>query len=171
MASSVAGGTGNGSSRVPRMDLVGNKLLTIQMLARYLFGARRPLARTWSGSNVRARRSKNWLRKALIGLSALIAIDAVKKLPAERTGFFVLSFPLTFAVVFGVVAVRGFASARRIGPALSVRGWRLVAGALVVVAAVGTFGHWAGGVLPLVVSVLCLYKDSVVAKLVRLIWL
>ena len=50
------------------MDLVGNKLLTIQMLARYLFGARRPLARTWSGSNVRARRSKNWLRKAPICL-------------------------------------------------------------------------------------------------------
>src|SRR2546421_6375119 len=73
----------------------------------------------------------------LIGLSALIAIDAVKKLPAERTGFFVLSFPLTFAVVFGVVAVRGFASARRIGPALSVRGWRLVAGALFVRAATG----------------------------------
>jgi hypothetical protein len=105
----------------------------------------------------------------LIGSSALIAIDAVKKLPAERTGFLVLSFPLTFALVFGVVAVRGFASTRRIGPALSVRGWRLVAGALVVVAAIGTFGHWAGGVLPLIVAMLCLYNDPVVAKWIRLI--
>jgi len=105
----------------------------------------------------------------LIGLSALIAIDAVKKLPAERTGFLVLSFPLTFALVFGVVAVRGLASTRRIRPALSVRGWRLVAGALVVVAAIGTFGHWAGGVLPLLVAMLCLYNDPVVAKWIRLI--
>src|SRR2546426_10086415 len=86
----------------------------------------------------------------LIGLSALIAIDAVKKLPAERTGFFVLSFPLTFAVVFGVVVVRGFASARRIGPALSVRGWRLVAGGRVVVPAVVALGPSGGGVVSLV---------------------
>src|SRR5438445_13849737 len=100
----------------------------------------------------------------LIGLSALIAIDAVKKLPA----FFVLSFPLTFAVVFGVVAVRGFASARRIGPALSVRGWRLVAGALRVVPAVGTFGPWARGVPPLTVPMLCLYNDPVTAQWIPL---
>jgi hypothetical protein len=44
-----------------------------------------------------------------------------------------------------------------------------VAGALVVVAAIGTFGHWAGGVLPLIVAMLCLYNDPVVAKWIRLI--
>src|SRR4029453_4919123 len=66
MASSVVGGTGDGSSGVLRMDLAGNKLPTIPMLARYLFGARRPLARTWSGSNVRGRGSKNRSYKAPI---------------------------------------------------------------------------------------------------------
>ena len=57
-----------------------------------------------------------------------------------------MSFPLTFAAVFGVVAVRGFASTRRSGPALSIRGWRFVAGALIVVAAIATYGHWVGAV-------------------------
>jgi len=99
----------------------------------------------------------------LLAASALLAIKAVEHFH-DRTWFLVLSFPLTFALVFSVVAVRGFASIRHSGPALSLRGWRLLAGALVVVALVGAYGHPAGALFPLLIAGICLLRDPAVAK-------
>jgi hypothetical protein len=100
----------------------------------------------------------------LMGLSAVIAADAFARLPETREGFLVLSFPLTFALFFSVMAWRGFASANHVGPVLTVRGWRILAGALLAVGGVGALGHWAGLVLPLVAAFLCLCNDPVVRR-------
>jgi uncharacterized BrkB/YihY/UPF0761 family membrane protein len=107
----------------------------------------------------------------LLVVSGVLSAAIIGKLPDSRADFFPLSIVLTFALFFGTMAWRGFASVRRTGPALTVRGWRLLAGAFVLVAAVGTIGHWAGLVLPLLVALLCLYNDPAVARVLQWIGL
>ena len=103
----------------------------------------------------------------LLVLSGVVSAGVIRDLPDSRAGLFPLSILLTFAFFFATMAWRGFRSIGRTGPALTVRGWRLVAGGLVVVAAVGAMGHWAGVVLPLVVALLCLYNDPAVARILE----
>jgi len=107
----------------------------------------------------------------LVVVSGVVLVDVLVKLPHSRAEFFPLSFVLTFALFFAAMAWRGFASIGRTGPALTVQGWRLLAGAFVVVGVVGAIGHRAGLVLPLVVAVLCLYNDPAVARVVQWIGL
>lgn len=101
----------------------------------------------------------------LLALSGIASTDVIANLPDSRPGLFPLSILLTFTLFFATMAWRGFASIGRPGPALTVRGWRLMAGGLVVVAAIGATGHWAGALLPLLVAIMCLYNDPVVAKM------
>jgi uncharacterized BrkB/YihY/UPF0761 family membrane protein len=107
----------------------------------------------------------------LVVVSGVVLVDVLAKLPHSRAEFFPLSFVLTFALFFAAMAWRGFASIGRTGPALTVQGWRLLAGAFVVVGVVGAIGHRAGLVLPLLVAVLCLYNDPAVARVLQWIGL
>lgn len=107
----------------------------------------------------------------LVVVSGVLSVAVIGKLPDSRADFFPLSIVLTFALFFAVMAWRGFASIRRTGPALTLCGWRFLAGAFVLVAAVGTIGHWAGLVLPLVVAGLCLHNDPTVARVLQWIGL
>jgi hypothetical protein len=107
----------------------------------------------------------------LIVLSGVLSVAVIGKLPDSRADLFPLSVVLTFALFFAAMAWRGFASLGRSGPALTVRGWRLLAGAFAIVAAVGMVGHWAGLVLPLLVAILCLYNDPAVARVLQWIGL
>ena len=106
----------------------------------------------------------------LVALTQLffVAIFAVTLLRAIRHA---TPANVDIALFFGAMAWRGLASLRHTGPALSVRGWRLLAAAFVLVAAIGTIGHWAGAVLPLVVAVLCLYNDPAVGRILQWIGL
>jgi hypothetical protein len=103
----------------------------------------------------------------LLALSGVVSASVIRDLPDSRAGLFPLSIVLTFTLFFATMAWRGFASLGRTGAALTVRGWRLLAGSFVVVAAVGAMGHWAGVVLPLVVAILCLYNDPAVARILE----
>jgi hypothetical protein len=107
----------------------------------------------------------------LVVVSGVVFAGVLAKLPGSRAEFFPLSVVLTFALFFVAMAWRGFASIGRTGPALTVRGWRLLAGAFAVVGVVGAIGHWAGLVLPLVVAVMCLYNDPAVARVLQWIGL
>jgi hypothetical protein len=111
------------------------------------------------------------LAVSLLVLAGVLSVAVIGKLPDSRGDFFPLSIVLTFTLFFAVMTWRGFASIKRTGPALSVRGWRLMAAAFVLVAAVGTIGHWAGAVLPLIVAILCLYNDPAVARILQWIGL
>jgi hypothetical protein len=103
----------------------------------------------------------------LLVLSGFSAVAVIGGLPDNREGFVTLSIVLTFALFFSAMAWRGFASVGCIGPALTVRGWRLLAGALVVVAAIGAVGHLAGLALPLIVALLCLCNDPAVGRILE----
>jgi len=107
----------------------------------------------------------------LVVVSGVVFAGALAKLPSSRAEFFPLSVVLTFTLFFAAMAWRGFASIGRTGPALTVQGWRLLAGAFLVVGVVGAIGHWAGLVLPLVVAVMCLYNDPAVARVLQWIGL
>ncbi len=103
----------------------------------------------------------------LVVVSGVVLVDVLAKLPGSRGEFFPLSVVLTFALFFAAMAWRGYASIGRTGPALTVQGWRLLAGVFLLVGVIGAIGHWAGLVLPLVVAVLCLYNDPAVARVLR----
>jgi hypothetical protein len=103
----------------------------------------------------------------LLALSGVVSVSVIGNLPDSRAGLFPLSILVTFALFFATMAWRGFASIGRTGPALSVRGWRLLAGGFVIVAVVGAMGHWGGVVLPLLVAILCLYNDPAVGKILQ----
>jgi len=107
----------------------------------------------------------------LVVAAGVLSLAIIGKLPDSRGDFFPLSVVLTFALFFATMAWRGFASIGRTGPALTVRGWRLLAGAFVLVAVVGTIGHWVGLVLPLVVAGVCLYNDPVMVRVLQWIGL
>ena len=107
----------------------------------------------------------------LLVLSGLLGAAVISGLPRSREGFLPLSVVLTFALFFSSMAWRGFVSLDRIGPAFTVRGWRLLACAFVAVGAIGAFGHWLGLFLPCTVAVLCLHSDPAMARLFRWIGL
>ena len=103
----------------------------------------------------------------LVVVAGVASVVVIGRLPDSRAGFFPLSIILTFALFFATMAWRGFASICGTGPALTVRGWRLLAAVFVLVAVVGTIGHWAGMVLPLIIAVLCLYNDPAAARVLQ----
>ena len=101
----------------------------------------------------------------LLAMSGVVSASVIGNLRDSCAGLFPLSILLTFTLFFATMAWRGFASIGRTGPALTVRGWRLLAGGFVIVAVLGSMGYWGGAVLPLLVAILCLYNDPGVARI------
>jgi hypothetical protein len=103
----------------------------------------------------------------LVCLAAVIAARVAFAMSKTDYWLFSLSVVLTFALFFSAMAWRGFSAVRRPGPALTTRGWRLLAVAFVLIGGVGALDHWAGLVLPFVVAFICLLADPAMLKLLR----
>lgn len=100
----------------------------------------------------------------LVLLSGWFLVALVTRKPFDSQGLLLLSFPLTFALVFGILAWRGFASINVVGPALTVPGWRIVAALCVLIGLMAGAVNWVGMLLPFSVAVVCLQADPKVRK-------
>ena len=95
----------------------------------------------------------------LVILSGWITVNAVQKTPFDSNTLLILSFPLTFALVFGMLAWRGFASADRARATLSTRAWKILAAVCVLIGIMAGIPHWFGMLLPFAVAFTCLLAD------------
>ncbi|MEB4593325.1 ATP-dependent Clp protease adaptor ClpS [Candidatus Thiothrix sp. Deng01] len=100
----------------------------------------------------------------LILLSGWLIVSLVTKEPFDPHGLLSLSFPLTFTLVFGVLAWKGLASINVVGAALTVRSWRILAAICILIGVLAGSVQWVGILLPFLIAAVCIQADPLVRR-------